>query len=265
MKTLDNTIKYYELLMVYNDTSKCQRYDLPIGFHYEFFQDGDELDWVNIHIESGEFTSIEQGIEYFHTFYDYFKDDLDKRCVFIVDDKSQEKVGTATISLLSDTSLGYDATVDWVAIKKRYQGRKLARPLISKFIKIANDLNHDKLLLHTQTTTWLAAKLYLDFGFIPFNTDEKEGWQILKTLTNHEKLNNFKKVPEKEIYDLRNIEIERILKKKFHDKDFNYEVWYKNGLHNVYVYCDNKTYEYEYFLENKMIKLVEVIAKKYKK
>jgi len=31
-------------------------------------------------------------------------------------------------------------------------------------------------------------------------------------------------------------------------------VWYKNGLHNVYVYYKNSTYEYEYFdYENKII------------
>lgn len=33
-------------------------------------------------------------------------------------------------------------------------------------------------------------------------------------------------------------------------KDFNYEVWYKNGLHNVYTYLNGKTYEYEYFMED---------------
>ena len=53
-----------------------------------------------------------------------------------------------------------------------------------KFISIANDLSHDKIMLHTQTPTWLATKLYLDTGFELFNVDEKTGWRILKTLTN---------------------------------------------------------------------------------
>lgn len=34
MKSLDNTIKYYELLMFYENTSIYQKYSLPEGFHF---------------------------------------------------------------------------------------------------------------------------------------------------------------------------------------------------------------------------------------
>lgn len=265
MKPQDNTIKYYELLMNYEDTSTYKKYDLPKGFHYEFFKKGDELDWVNIHIESGEFTSIEKGLKHFHDFYNYFIDELPKRCIFIVDDNNNEKVGTATISRLEQPEYGYDGAVDWVAIKRSYQGRKLSKPLISKFLEIAHNLGHDKLILHTQTTTWLAAKLYLEFGFEVFNSYEREGWNILKTLTNHLKLDTFKEVTKEEIYDKRNIEIEKQLIDIYKTEDFNYSVWYKNGLHNVYVYFDGITYEYEYFEENNRIRLEEVKNKTYKR
>ena len=40
MKILDNTIKYYELLMHYEDTSIFKKYELPEGFHYEFYKPG---------------------------------------------------------------------------------------------------------------------------------------------------------------------------------------------------------------------------------
>ena len=68
MKTMDNTIKYYELLMKYDDTDDFKKYELPEGFHYEFFKSGDEEEWVKIHIESGEFTSYEKGLKHFHDF-----------------------------------------------------------------------------------------------------------------------------------------------------------------------------------------------------
>ncbi len=263
MKTLDNTIKYYELLMKYNNTSEYKQYELPDGFHYEFYKPGDEEDWVNIHIESGEFTSYEKGLKHFHDFYDYFIDELPKRCVFIVDDNTNEKVATATISLLETPEYGYRAAVDWVAIKKSYQGRKLAKPLITKFLEIANNLGHKEIILHTQTTTWLAAKLYLDYGFDILNEDEIEGWSILKTITNHDKLKDYK--PSENIYDQRNIEIEKQLKEIFQTEDFNYSVWYKNGLHNVYVYVNNTPYEFEYFIEGNTIRLEEVKDKTYKR
>lgn len=264
MRTLDNTIKYFELLMSYDDTSTYKKYLLPEGFHYEFFKAGDEFEWVRIHIESGEFTSIDKGMKHFHDFYDYFIDDLGRRCVFIVDDRTNEKIGTATISLLEKEEFGYKAAVDWVAIKKSYQGRGLSKPLVSKFVEIARDLGHKKIILHTQTTTWLAAKIYLDFGFEVLNSDEKIGWGILKTLTDHEKLFNFEKVDYEEIFDSRNVEIERQLVEMYGTDNFNYSVWYKNGLHNVYTYFNGTPYEYEYFEEGAELRLVEVANKTYK-
>lgn len=89
-----------------------------------------------------------------------------------------------------------------VAIKKDYQGKGLAKPLITKVLEIENELEHKGIILHTQTTTWLAAKLYLDFGF---NILNKNGWNILKTLTNHPTLNKFETLKIEEVYDKRNI------------------------------------------------------------
>ena len=82
MKSYDNTIKYYELLMYYKDTAIYKKYSLPDGFHFEFYKDGNMNDWINIHIESGEFCAIEEGIMIFHDFYDTFIQELNKRCIF---------------------------------------------------------------------------------------------------------------------------------------------------------------------------------------
>ena len=237
---------------------------MPEGFHFEFYKPGDEEEWINIHIASGEFTSIEMGLKHFHDFYDSFLEELPKRCVFIVDDVTGEKVGTATISLLESPEYGYNGAVDWVAIKKNYQGKKLCKPLISKFMEIANDVGHNKLILHTQTNTWLAGKIYLDYGFEILNKEERLGWNILKTLTNHPKLSEYKTVSQDEILDDRNVEIERQLTKMYGTENYNYGVWYKNGLHNVYTYLNGSTYEYVYFENNGQITLEEVKAKQYK-
>lgn len=265
MKTYDNRIKYIELLMKYDNISDYKKYELPEGFHYEFFKPGDEEAWSNIHIESGEFTSIEMGLKHFHDFYDSFIDELPKRCVFIVDSKTGEKVGTATISLLAEPEYGYNGAVDWVAIKKRYQGKHLAKPLISKFMEIANEVGHSKLILHTQTNTWLAGKLYLDYGYEILNKEEHLGWSILKTLTNHPKLEEFDVLTQDELLDSRNAEIERQLTEMYGTEEFNYGVWYKDGLHNVYTYLNGETREYEYFIEDGKIRLEEVTNKKYKR
>ena len=48
-------------------------------------------------------------------------------------------------------------------------------------------------------------------------------------------------------------------------EEFNYSVWHKNDLHNVYTYIDGTPYEYEYFIEDGKIKLEEVLNKQYKR
>lgn len=42
VNTIEKTLEYHELLMVYHDTSKYQEDTLPNGFHYEFYKQGDE-------------------------------------------------------------------------------------------------------------------------------------------------------------------------------------------------------------------------------
>ena len=97
-----------------------------------------------------------------------------------------EKVATATISPANE--YGYRCVLDWFAISPKAQGLKLSKPLLSKVLQTAKNLGYDKMLLHTQTHTWLAAKVYLDMGFNPYNVEEDYlGWQILKKITNHEK------------------------------------------------------------------------------
>ena len=256
MKPIDNTINYYELLMCYDDTSKFNDYKLPEGYHYEFYKDGDENDWVDINLSSGLITSERKAHEYFNQFFNSFMDKLNERCIFIVDDNTNKKIATVTISLLDKEEYGYKAAVDWFAIKKEYQGKKLSKPLINKFISLSNELGHDRIILHTQTTTWLAAKLYLDAGFKPLNLDNQVGWKILKRLTNHDKLVNIESATDEEMYDKRNIKIKEELNKIYGENDFNFSVWYKDGLHNVYVYSNGNSEEYEYFEEDDKIRLV---------
>lgn len=256
MNSINKMLEYHELLMSYDDTSNFERYDLPEGFYFEFYKnDFEVLDWVNIHIKTGEFTDYEYAINVFHEFYDNFTNELNKRCIFIVNDKN-EKVGTGTISLLKEEEFGYNAVVDWVAIDKNYQGKHLARPLISRLLKLANELGHKKILLHTQTHTWLAAKLYLDAGFEPFNIKENyKGWQILKTLTNHTKLSNIEKIEENQMYFKDAVLIYKKLEEMF-GNDFEYCIWHTNGRHNVEVLYRGLLYKYSYEINNDMVILM---------
>ena len=242
MNTIEKTLEYHELLMTYSDTSKYNEDTLPDGFHYEFYKPGDENDWAMIHIKSGEFMSMEEGLKIFKDFYSSFIKELPKRLFFVVNNNGN-KIATAK-------EFGYDAVVDWFAIAKEYQGYHLSKPMINRFIKLAHELGHKKLLLHTQTHTWLAAKLYLDSGFEPFNVNSDiKGWQILKTITNHNKLKNIKKISEEDMYFDIALKTKKELDKLF-GKDYEYSIWHKENRHDVEVNYKGTLYKYKYYNEN---------------
>lgn len=257
MNNLEKTLMYHELIMTYENTSKIQEYELPGTYRYEFYQAGDEDEWVKINMSSGSFTNYKRGLGYFHDFYSDFKEDLHRRCFFIVNDKA-EKIATATISSIKDKEDDYGAKVDWVAVKKDYQGRGLSRPLISMLLKTAHHLGHEKLILHTQTHSWLAAKLYLDFGFQPYKmTKESQGWKILKKLTNHPTLKDIPSISDDKMYSKLAIAIDKKLNTMF-EKEYTYSIWYKNGRNDVYVYCDGQEYEYKYYSQQETVELVKI-------
>ena len=64
--------------------------------------------------------------------------------------------------------------VHWVAIRPEFQGRGLAKPLISASLRIIEQLGHDKVYLSTATPRLPAINLYLSQGFLPERHSEED-------------------------------------------------------------------------------------------
>lgn len=89
---------------------------------------------------------------------------------------------------------GSDGWLHWVAVRREYQGRGLSKPLISHVLGIMRGLGYTHAKIPTQTTTWLACRIYLDLGFVPLPQNainSMAGRQIIKALTNHATLHSF--------------------------------------------------------------------------
>ena len=242
MQTIEKTLEYHPLVMTLDDLTGAPVYELPRGYKFVFWQDdSDCIAWQDIHLSTGEFASIEEAEQAFRDYLGVFYNNLCERCLFIENQKG-EKIATATVS--PTVELGYNCVIDWLAISGKCQGRGLARPLISRVLRLARELGYDKIALHTQTHTWLAAKLYLDFGFAPYNVEDIRGWKILKTLTNHISLKDFQPLDE-DFTDKLTLNIKSNLD-KLH-KDYIYSVWYINGRNDVFVNSNGKFYKYKFY------------------
>ena len=85
----------------------------------------------------------------------------------------------------------------------------------------------------------------MDFGFNPFNKEDVKGWQILKTITKHSKLESIEPLHEKNLYFEDAVNIVNELN-QFH-KNYEYQIWHKNGKHEVWVRENNLVYKYQYY------------------
>ena len=100
-----------------------------------------------------------------------------------------EKVATATAFYdIRGIDQSADGWLHWVAVRKEDQGKGLSKPLISHVIQIMKALSQTHCKIPTQTTTWVAVKVYLDLGFRPIEknlVNSRDGWRIIKRLTDH--------------------------------------------------------------------------------
>jgi len=254
METINRTLKYVDLFM-YRNLNIIPDYQLPEGYKFVLFKDGDEKDWVNIELSSGEFLSFKEGIENFDKYYGKHYQELKKRCLF-VENEAGDKVATATAFYLEKPMGDITGNVHWVSVKKEYQGKRLSKPLICETLKLMRSLGHEKTLLHTQTHTWLAVKVYLYLGFVPYRLEESyEGWQIIKKLTNFGGLQNIRNMDEKEMYDFEFLIIDQFLKSKF-EEPFEYKIWDEKNV--IGVNFRGKLFQYWYTFENGELKIKEL-------
>ncbi len=197
----DKRIRYYEL-MLEGELDNIPRYKLPDGYRFVFYKEGDARAWIDIEVSAKELSDRKEGERVFEKYYGAHKSELPRRMVFIETDKG-EKVATA--AAFYDV-FGYDTSGDgwlyWVAVRREHQGKGLSKPLISHTLEILRSLGYTHAKIHTQTTTWLACRIYLDFGFRPIlqnAVSSKAGWEIVNALTEHPALKEFRKAELSEI------------------------------------------------------------------
>lgn len=207
----DERIKYYELLLQRN-LEALPDFPLPEGYHFVFYTQGDRDNWIHIEQSAKEFTSYEQGLESWNRYYASAEDILSNRMVF-VETAAGEKVATATayydITGGDKSGAGW---LHWVAVRRDYQGKGLSKPLISHVLQLMSKLGYVHAKIPTQTTTWVACKVYLDFGFRPIPQNalhSRDGWRIVKALTQHPALESFDAASPEEILGMAVSDISR--------------------------------------------------------
>ncbi len=198
---LDDRIRYYELLLE-RELDCLPAYPLPEGYRFVFYQPGDRESWLTIEQSAKEFPDRKRGLELWEQYFGGHQKELPRRMLFL-ENEAREKVATASAyyDVICGDASG-SAWLHWVAVRRDHQGRGLSKPLVAQALRVMAELGYTHAKVPTQTTSWVAVKVYLDLGFLPIPqnaANSYEGWRIARTLTGHPALREFPPVSVEEI------------------------------------------------------------------
>lgn len=178
-------MKRIPLKMKRGHLSNLPEFELPEGYTLRFFKQGEESIWSKVETAVDEFADEAAALEHFEKEFGPYRDEMTRRCLFL-EDQGGKVIGTTTAwygKLEGEEKIS--GRLHWVAVLPEYQGKKLSKPLLSKAMQILANY-HDSAHLTSQTTSYQAVNLYLNFGFKPYLTDETdfEAWPLLEEILN---------------------------------------------------------------------------------
>lgn len=178
-------IEHVKVVMVREHMQDVPQYPLQPPYRFGWYQPGDEELWAEVESAAGEFPSRESGVAHFRKEFAPYPQELPRRILFLYEPGGRA-IGTCTAWYGTDIDGEPRGRIHWVGIVPEYQGRRLAKPLMTAAMNRMTEL-HDRAYLTTQTTSYKAIKIYLDFGFRPHvkTADHERGWALLAELLRH--------------------------------------------------------------------------------
>lgn len=167
--------------MIRDDMEGIPRFGFPEGFSVRPFRPGDQDLWREIQAAADRFNRITPEL-----FSAQFGDDpepLERRMVFLVEPDGA-CIGTSTAWFDPDHEGLPFGRIHWVAILPAWQGRGLAKPLMSLMCDRLRELGHERTYITTSTARIPALNLYGIFGFRPEirSAEDEEAWRAVLPL-----------------------------------------------------------------------------------
>lgn len=174
--------------MVRDDVANFSLYDLPAGYRFRMFQDGDDVTWTNLHIAAEPYINVTP--ELFVREYGEHLDVLPYRMFFV-----ETEAGEPAASISAWWERERDNPLDrgrihWVVVHPDHQRRGLTKPMMTRAMQRLA-ASHPSAMLGTSTGRTWALKVYLDFGFYPDPAELEakpqvaEGWRLVQEQLHH--------------------------------------------------------------------------------
>jgi GNAT superfamily N-acetyltransferase len=175
-----------DVAMVRTTMENLPAWPLPAGFRLRNYRDGDRETWIDVHADEPLFAVT--GDHFDETFGTQPQARYDR--LFFVETGNGEAAGTVAAWWNDDwEGSGAWGQIHWVAVRKAFRGRGLARPMTAHALRrIAQE--YSRTMLDTNTVRVPAIKIYLDCGFLPAARDLGDStaaaaWQAVQAQLNH--------------------------------------------------------------------------------
>ncbi len=156
--------EYREVIMARPDLENLPRFGLPSGFGLRAYREGDEAVWLSIHCRADAFNLFSPS-----TFREAFGHDEEalrsRQKYLLAPDGTPIGTASAWFDPPPTSDLLGVGRVHWVAIVPEFQGRGLAKLLLSVVLQTLRELGHTSAVLSTDERRPTAIALYQRFGF----------------------------------------------------------------------------------------------------
>jgi GNAT superfamily N-acetyltransferase len=184
----ESAVKNVSVHMIRDNMLDFPVYQLPAGYRFRTFREGDDATWTGLHISAEPYIHVtpELFVREFGANLDALPDRM-----FFVETEQGEPAGSITAWWARDRYDGSErGLIHWVVVHKNHQRRGITKPMMTHAMnRLAQ--SHPNAMLGTSTGRIWAIKVYLDFGFYPdpreieAKSEVIEGWQQLQTQLNH--------------------------------------------------------------------------------
>ncbi|MCB0668455.1 MAG: GNAT family N-acetyltransferase [Saprospiraceae bacterium] len=182
-------VEFFPVSMVHPDLSEIDRNWKKLSdYTFRNFSPGDEYSWSLLQSSTDSFQTNAEALAHFDEEFGIANLNLAERCFFLINQQN-DPVGSA-MAWFDDGRYDPDyGRLHWVVIDPGYRGKGLGKVLIH-YTLIQLSHFYSKAFLTTQTTSYPAINIYLDFGFIPQikTHDDQKAWKLLQEVLNHPSL-----------------------------------------------------------------------------
>ena len=147
--------------MLRDHLDKIPDFDLPSGYHSREYRPGDEETWVSIQSAADFYNTI--TLELYRREFSQDPIRLSERQLYLCNSEDHT-IGTATAWFGDYDGRDY-GRIHWVAIVPEFQGKGLAKPLMTVTCNRLKAMGHKRAYLTTSSARVAAINLYLKFGF----------------------------------------------------------------------------------------------------